>query len=50
MAPTTKSLWKEFNKIKAPDEPLPDARDPSGKSKKCGRILKMKTSSTDALS
>ena len=49
MAPSTKSLWKEFDKIKAPDEAPPGERDPSGKCKECGRILKMKNSSTGAL-
>ena len=33
MAPSAKSLWKELNKVKAPDEALPGERDPSGKCK-----------------
>ncbi|XP_065674837.1 uncharacterized protein LOC136091335 [Hydra vulgaris] len=49
MASLTKSLWKEFDKKKAPDDAPPDERDPSGKYKECGRILKMTNSSTGAL-
>ena len=49
MAPSTKSLWKEFEKIKAPDDAPPGELDSSGKCKECGRILKMKNSSTGAL-
>ena len=44
-----KIIWKEFEKIKAPDDAPPGEREPSGKSKECGRILKMKNSSTGAL-
>ena len=49
MAPSTKSLWNEFDKMKAPDDAPPGERDPSGKCNECGRILKMKNSSTGAL-